>query len=346
MAGRRRSSGKRKGSGAGRIFLILLLLAGLGAGAAAWLILTPYGPETETFVNIAPGSTATRIGRQLESAGIVRTRYAFDLVRWYRYRTLQAGTYRFDHPASVFEVYSRIARGDVYTIALAIPEGSNIFDIAARVEEAGLGTRQKFLHAAMSRTDLVADLDPGAKSLEGYLFPDTYRFSPTVTSGQMVAAMVKRFRTAAAQVGLSQNVQQVVTIASLVERETAVDAERPLVASVFENRLAKKIPLNTDPSVIYGLELAGLWRGTIYESDLTRNTPYNTYVHAGLPPGPVCNPGVPSLRAAMDPPKTDYLYFVAAGMDAQGHSLFAATLDEHNRNVANYRKAQKKAGQR
>ncbi len=227
-----------------------------------------------------------------------------------------------------------------------VPEGANIFDIAARVEEAGLGTRQDFLDAAASQTDLVADLDPGAKSLEGYLFPDTYRFSPNVTGPQLVAAMVKRFRAATAQLGLKENVHQVVTIASLVERETAVDADRPFVASVFENRLARNMPLNTDPAVIYGLELAGHWRGAIYESDLTRNTPYNTYLHAGLPPGPVCNPGLPSLRAAIDPPKTNYLYFVAAGTDAQGHSLFAATLDEHNRNVANYRKAQKKAGER
>jgi UPF0755 protein len=118
------------------------------------------------------------------------------------------------------------------------------------------------------------------------------------------------------------------------------------VASVFENRLAKNIPLNTDPAVIYGLELAGHWRGTIYESDLTRDTPYNTYLHAGLPPGPIANPGLPSLRAAMNPAKTNYLYFVAAGLDAQGHSIFASTLDEHNRNVAEYRAAQKKAGQR
>jgi UPF0755 protein len=311
-----------------------------------WLVFTPYGPETETFVDITPGSSATRIGRQLESAGVVRSRYAFDTVRWYRNGTLHAGTYRFDHPAPVDEVYARIARGDVYTKALTVPEGANIFDIAARVEQAGLGTRKDFLDAAKSQTDLVVDLDPGAKSLEGYLFPDTYRFSPHVTGVELVVAMVKRFRLAAAQLGLSGNVHQVVTIASLVERETAVDAERPLIASVFDNRLAKGMPLSTDPSVIYGLEVTGQWRGAIFESDLTRDTPYNTYLHAGLPPGPVCNPGVPSLRAAMAPPKTNYLYFVAAGIDAQGHSLFAATLDEHNRNVANYRKAQKKAGER
>jgi UPF0755 protein len=346
MARRRRSGGKKKSSGAAAILLVLLLVAAIGAGAAAWLLLAPYGPDSETFVDIAPGSSAIRIGRQLEAAGIVRSRYAFDLVRWYRHGTLHAGTYRFDHGVPVTDVYAKIARGDVFTIALTVPEGASIFEIAARVEQAKLGTRQDFLDAAVSQTDLVADLDPGVKSLEGYLFPDTYRFSPKVKPIELVAAMVKRFRVEAAQLGLGENVHQVVTIASLVERETAVDAERPLVASVFENRLAQNMPLNTDPAVIYGLELTRHWRGDIYQSDLTRDTPYNTYLHAGLPPGPVCNPGIPSLRAAMNPPKTNYLYFVAAGTDAQGHSLFAATLDEHNRNVALYRKAQKKAGDR
>ena len=346
MARRRRSGGKKKGSGAAGFLLVLLLVVVLAAGAAAWLIFTPYGPETETFVDVAPGSSAVRIGRQLEAAGVVRSRYAFDLVRWMRHGTLHAGMYRFDHPAPVAEVYGRIARGDVFTIALTVPEGANIFAIAARVQEARLGTRQDFLDAAVTQTDLVADLDPGAKSLEGYLFPDTYHFSPNVTATEMVGAMVKRFRVEATQLGLGENVHRVVTIASLVERETAVDAERPLVASVIENRLARNMPLNTDPAVIYGLEVAGHWRGAIYESDLTRDTPYNTYLHAGLPPGPVCNPGLPSLRAAMNPPKTNYFYFVAAGTNAQGHSLFAETLDEHNRNVANYRKAQKKAGER
>jgi UPF0755 protein len=323
-----------------------MLVAALGAGAAGWLLLAPYGPETETFVNVAPGSSAIRIGRQLEAAGLVRSRYAFDLVRWFRHGTLHAGVYRFDHPAPVTEVFARIARGDVFTKSCTVPEGANIFDIAARVEQAGLGTRQDFLDAAVSQRNLVADLDPGAVSLEGYLFPDTYRFSPNVTAAQMVAAMVKRFRAVAAQLGLKENVHEVVTIASLVERETAVDAERPLVASVFANRLAKNMPLRTDLAVIYGLELAGRWRGAIYQSDLTRDTPYNTYLHAGLPPGPVANPGIPSLRAAMDPPKTNYFYFVAAGTNAQGHSLFAETLDEHNRNVAGYRHALKKAGER
>jgi UPF0755 protein len=346
MASRKRKSRKKRGSGAAAALGLVLVLLLLGAGAAAWLVLTSYGPETETFVNVAPGSSAVAIGRKLETAGVVRSRYGFDLLRWFQHGTLQAGVYRFDHPVPATEVYARIARGDVFTLSLTVPEGANIFDIATRVQQAGLGTRQSFLDAAVSQTSLVADLDPGAASLEGYLFPDTYRFSPTATAPQIAAAMVRRFRVVAAQLGLKENVHRVVTMASLVERESAVDAERPLVAGVFENRLAKKMPLNTDPAVIYGLELTGHWRGVIHQSDLARDTPYNTYLHAGLPPGPVANPSAPSLRAAMNPAKTNYLYFVAAGTDAQGHSLFAATLDEHNRNVAGYRKAQKKAGER
>ena len=327
------------------ILLFFLLVTATAAGGA-WLVLTPYGPATETFVNIAPGSSAIAIAHKLESTGIVRTRYAFDLVRWLEHGTLHAGTYRFDHPMPVNDVYQQLAHGDVYTKALTVPEGASIFDIAERVEQAGLGTRKDFLAAAVNQTRLIADLDPAAKSLEGYLFPDTYRFSPTVTAAQIAGTMVKRFRQEATQLGLTQNVHRVVTMASLVERETAVDAERPLVASVFENRLAQNMPLNTDPTVIYGLELKGQWRGNIYASDLTRETAYNTDLHDGLPPGPIANPGVPSLRAAMNPAKTTYLYFVAAGLDAQGHSRFATTLDEHNKNVAAYRQEQKKAGER
>jgi UPF0755 protein len=193
---------------------------------------------------------------------------------------------------------------------------------------------------------LVADLDPHAASLEGYLFPDTYHLARKSTPTQICTTMVRRFRREAAQIGLNANFHKVVTMASLVERESAVDTERPLVASVFENRLAAGMPLMTDPAVIYGLELDGRWRGTIYQSDLARDTPYNTYLHKGLPPGPIANPGARALRAAMEPARTDYLYFVAAGADPQGHSLFSHSLEEQNRNVAGYRSAVKKAGGR
>ncbi len=326
--------------------MALLFVALLAAGAAAWLILTPFGPQSETFVEVAPGSSTAVIAQQLEEAGVVRSRFAFQLLRIVKRRTLRAGEYRFDHPAPMTEVYARIARGDVFTRALTVPEGATIFDIAERLQQAGFGSTRDFLDATVNQTGLVSDLDPGAKSLEGYLFPDTYRFARNATPEQIAATMIRRFRAVAAQLGLKGNMHAVVTMASLVERETAVDAERPLVASVFANRLANNMPLMTDPALIYGLELEGRWRGKIYQSDLNRKSPYNTYLLAGLPPGPIANPGMKSLRAAMEPAKTDYLYFVAAGANPQGHSLFSRTLDEHDRNVAGYRHAKKKAGGR
>ena len=346
MARRKPTRARKRGVGVAGFFLTFILLLLCAGGAAAWLLFTPFGPQNETVVEIAPGSSSVRIGRELAQAGIIRSQLAFDLARLWKHGTLKAGTYRFDHPAPATEIYDRIRRGDVYTMVVTVPEGSTVFDIADRLQQAGFGERQSFVDVAARNVSLIADLDPVAKSLEGYLFPDTYRFAPRTALPDIAAVMVKRFRTEAAALGLSMNIHRTVTLASLVEKETAVDGERPIVASVFENRLNKNMPLMTDPSVIYGLELENQWRGTLYESDLKRNTPYNTYLHAGLPPGPVANPGVKALRAAIAPAQTDYLYFVAAGDNPRGKSLFAATIEEHNRNVAGYRQAMKKAGAR
>jgi UPF0755 protein len=343
---RRKRTEKREKSGFAGKFLAFLLLIALLAAGCAWLLLTPFGPTKETFVEITPGSSTAGIGRQLEAAGIVRSRYAFDVFSVWKRGTLKAGEYRFDHPAPVTEVYSRLRRGDVFTIEVTIPEGSSVFDIAQRLQQAGLPAGQDFVAIQAQNANLIQDLDPAARSLEGYLFPDTYRFARKATPILILTTMVKRFKSEAATLGLTQDVHSVVTLASLVERETAVDSERPLVASVFENRLSKNMPLATDPAVIYGLELEGRWRGTIYASDLKLDTPYNTYLHAGLPPGPVANPGAKALEAAMEPAKTDYLYFVAAGADAQGKSLFSSSIEEHNRNVSGYRRAIKRAGGR
>ena len=325
---------------------MVVLLAVMVAAAAGWVLLAPYGPSTQTLVQIPAGSSTLRIARQLEEAGVLRSRYEFYVLRWFRYGVLKAGEYKFDHAAPALDVYDRIARGDVYTVALTVPEGANIFDIATKVEEAGLGSKQDFVRAAMGNVNLVSDFDPSAKSLEGYLFPNTYRFSPSISPAQMIAVMVRQFRAAAEQIGLNHDVRQVVTLASIVEHETALDSERPLVASVYANRLQKKMPLAADPSIIYGLQLENRWRGAIYESDLKRDTAYNTYVHAGLPPSPIDNPGLPSLKAALNPAQTDYLYFVAAGNNPQGKSVFSATLDEQIKNVAEYRKAMRQAGER
>jgi UPF0755 protein len=324
---------------------ILLLLVLIVIGAAAYLFYTPYGPTSETFVDIAPGTSSKAIAAELQRAGIIRSRYGFDILRLQKEGTLKAGEYRFDHPVPVSEVYDRLLRGDVYTVALTIPEGFNIFDIAQAVQTAGFTTRDNFLAAERSHTELIADWTANApnppQSLEGYLFPDTYHFSRHATPEHILAAMVHRFRQATTQLGIAESgkdVARTVILASLIEKEVSQDNERPLVAGVFINRLAKGMPLATDPTVIYAALLDNRWRGTIYASDLQNLSPYNTYRHPGLPPGPICNPGVAALKAAISPAKTDYLYFVS---DAAGHSRFSATLKEHNAKVQDYRQAEK-----
>ena len=318
-----------------RLIKLILLLAVLAAVALAWLFMTPYGPSSEQFVTIAPGTPTAAMARQLAGAGIIRTPYAFEALKAVRGGALKAGEYRFDHPVTVSEVYDRIRRGDVFTVTLVIPEGYNIFDIATAVEKAGLYPAHDFLSAERSNTALVQAWNPHAESLEGFLFPDTYKFARHAKPADMLAAMVKRFDVMAAKIGLTEaEAPRVVTMASLVEREVHVDAERPAVAGVFENRLAANMPLQTDPAVIYASLLRGTWTGVIHQSELHSDSPYNTYTHTGLPPGPICNPGLAALRAAMHPGKNDFLYFVA---DANGSTRFARTLDEHNGNVAAYR---------
>jgi UPF0755 protein len=329
-----------------KVFASLLLVALVCAALAAYAVYAPIGPpagisdQQAIYVDIAPGTGTQAIAAQLQRAGVLRSRFAFLLLRAVKGGKLMAGEYRFNHPAPATEVYARILRGDVYTIPLTIPEGYNIFDIAQAVESAGLGSRDAFLAAEHSQTALIRDLSPNAPSLEGYLFPDTYRFTHHTTPAQMLAAMVKRFRQVAAQIGLTANPGQdpasTVILASFIEKEVNQDSERPLVASVFTNRLAQGMPLATDPSVIYAALLDGRYRGAIYASDLQSDSPYNTYRQTGLPPGPICNPGIAALKAALAPATTSYLYFVA---DAQGHSRFSATLKEHSQQVQVYRRA-------
>lgn len=332
--------------GAGlRFFGFLLLLVLIAAAVVGYVVYVPYGPHAETFVDIAPRTSTRAIAAQLEKSGVIRSRYAFDLLHMTEHGTLKAGEYRFDHAVPMPEVYERIVRGDVYTVTLKIPEGYNIFDIANAVAAAGLGSRDAFLAAEREHTELIAWLpqEPGEhpQSLEGYLFPDTYYFSRHATPVQILTAMVRRFHQVIELLNVSGDVQRTVIMASLVEKEVNQDSERPLVAGVFTNRLAQGMPLATDPTVIYAALLDHRWRGQIYASDLQADSPYNTYKHTGLPPGPICNPGVASLRAAMAPAKTDYLYFVS---DAAGHSRFSADLKEHAEQVEEYRKAEKNQG--
>jgi len=322
-----------------RRFFVLFFFTLIVVAAAAYCVLAPFGPSSETFVDIPPGTPTTQIATMLKQNGVIRSALAFDAMHAVKDGSLKAGEYRFDHPATLAEVFLRLREGDVYTVSVTIPEGSNLFDIAQRLESAGLGPKEKFLAAATEDVNSIADLDPQATSLEGYLFPDTYEFPRHATPEQILETMVRRFRQEAARLGLQGDDHRIVTLASLVERETPIPAERPIVASVFINRMAKGMPLMTDPSVIYAALLKGKYRGTIYESDLQDDSAYNTYKHPGLPPGPICSPGADSLQAAMNPAQTDYLYFVAASADPSGKSRFSATLEEHAHDVAAYRKS-------
>ena len=318
---------------------LTLLLAVLLAAFAGWLLLTPFGPSTERLVDLPTGTSSAEIGTLLEQNGIVRSRLAFDLLRLLTRRRLRAGEYRFDHPASALQVYSRIAHGDVFTHTVVIPEGFNIFDIAHVIEAAGLLPATEVLAAEKSNTALIADLIPSGShpaSLEGFLFPDTYRFARHTSASVMLNTMVRRFRQQSALLGLTPGVDLLrsLTLASLVEKEVAQPEERPLVASVFANRLRAGMPLQTDPTVVYAALLDNRFRGTIYASDLRSPSAWNTYTHPGLPPGPICNPGLRSLQAVLHPPPSTYLFFVS---DAAGHTVFSSTLAEHNLHVAEYR---------
>ena len=305
----------------------------------AWAALLPLKPSDTKFVLLRPGWSTRHIAQDLQREGVIRSSAAFLMLQYAEgLKTLKAGEYKFDEPASALEVWRRLVRGDVYARTVVVPEGYTMFDIATAVEQAGLGPAADFLTAAKGDVFLLREIDPAAQSLEGYLFPDTYEFTRIDTAHDMAAAMVHRFRREAQKIGLLGNADthRIVTMASIVEKETAVAEERPLVASVYYNRLARNMALGADPTVVYASLLAGRYRGTIYQSDLQFDSPYNTYKYPGLPPGPIANPGVASLQAAMHPAQSDFLYFVS---DNNGHHRFARTAEEHDRNVIAYRRA-------
>ncbi len=321
-----------------RLFTILLLAVIAFGVWLAWAVFTPVAPSGQKFVLLKPGSSTRRIANDLKAAGVIHSPYAFLIWHYFHHaRSLKAGEYLFEKSADLREVHNRLARGDVYVHTVVVPEGFTIFDIAQAVQDSGLGSRDEFLKLAKTDTPLIADLDPQARSLEGYLFPDTYQFSRAQSMRDMIAIMVKRFRQEAASIGLTPgiDVHRIVTMASIVEKETASPDERPLVASVYYNRLQKRIALDADPSVIYAELLDGTYQGALHHADMRVDSPYNTYRHPGLPPGPIANPGKSALEAALHPAVSDYYYFVA---DGSGHHKFAKSLDEHNHNVAALRR--------
>lgn len=318
-----------------RLIAALAVLVVAAAAAALWWMWSP-GPRLAqpVLVALAPGSSRATIAHQLAASGVVRSTAGFEL--WtllHRRRTLKAGTYQFHGGEPVSEVFAALASGRVYTLAVTVPEGYNRFDIARELGRQGLAAPAAFL-TATADPGPIRDLDPEAVSLEGYLYPATYRIAPGTPVEAIVAMMTVRFRQQLRRDGTPPaGVHAWVTLASLVEKETAAPAERALVAGVFTNRLARGLPLQCDPTVIYAALLAGDYTGTLGRADLERASPYNTYRQPGLPPGPIANPGQAALTAAAHPAVTPYLYFVS---DGHGAHRFARTLAQQERNVQLY----------
>jgi UPF0755 protein len=327
------------------LLVVVVLIAG-GAAAFAFYMVNriqePYKgfPEAERFVEIPSGTGAAEIRRRLVEAGVVSDELAFRAALMWtgQSRALKAGEYRFDRPMSVVEVVEKLARGDVYGHPITFPEGLTIREMASIAESRGFGTADEFVKATRDAS-LVNDLDPAAKDLEGYLFPETYTLPRGTPVTKLVSLMVERFRDTYAtleakrsnEVNLST--REIVTLASLVEKETGRPEERPLVAAVYWNRLNKKMAMQADPTVVYALVKAGTYDGNIRRRDLELDSPYNTYRYPGLPPGPIASPGRASLEAALAPASVEYLYFVSRN---DGSHAFAETLAKHNANVQEY----------
>lgn len=339
-----------------RVLVVLAVLVVLGlaaAGAAAWWawgqVDSPYRgfAGDAAMVVVEPGTPSVHILDQLERRGVI---VDSRLARLYMKLVLgdpplQAGEYRFEGAAPLPQVLDKLVRGDVVDHAVTIVEGLTLEETAEALADAGFGEHDALL-AAMRDPAPIADLDPEAETLEGYLFPSTYRFRRGTSEEEVVHTMVATFRRAweneiepllaelereaGGGEGPRRSVRELVTLASLVEKEAKIEEERPQIAAVYANRLEVGMGLYADPTVIFALKQEGRWDGNIRREDLRMDSPYNTYRHAGLPPGPIASPGLASLKAAARPADITSLYFVSRN---DGSHVFADTLAEHNRNV-------------
>jgi UPF0755 protein len=320
----------------------LTLIGAIAAAYAAYRLTQPYRAfQGTTFVELPRGTATSVIAAELVKAGVVRSRWDFLLARLVsRTRVLQAGEYKFDRPESPIEVVRRIARGDIFFYELVVPEGRNLFEIAAAAGQLGIFPAKTFLEAARNPAP-IRDLDPEAPTLEGYLFPDTYRLSRKTTPDQLCRVMTGKFRDAWRSLHTEADIHRTVTLASMVEKEGRLPEERPRIAAVFENRLRIGMKLDCDPTTIYAALLRDRYTGVIHRSDLNSEDAYNTYRHPGLPPGPIANPGLATLRAVLAPTESDSLYFVARGDGSGGHE-FSSNIAAHENAVERYRRALRK----
>lgn len=339
-------------------FAIILLVALLGGAVLSWAWLRATvmraveHPSAERVITIEQGSGLQAIVAQLSQAGIVRHPLALQLYLRATGRGghLKAGDYKFQSPISPLEAIEKIRRGEVFIERVTIPEGYNRFEIAETLAgKTGKATQEEFLKLMDDQTP-IQQIAPPARNLEGYLFPDTYNYNTKTTPEDLIRGMVNRFdevfapewTARASQLGLT--VHQVVTLASIIEKEAKVPDERPHMASVFFNRLRLGMPLASDPTFIYAAKLAGDYDGNPNQPRYRESlSPYNTYKILGLPPGPIASPGRASLLAVLYPDSTDDLYFVLS--DTSGRHKFSRTAAEHDAAVQDYRRLQREMRQ-
>jgi UPF0755 protein len=329
------------------IFLAAIVLLVL-AVAGKWLLReleTPYynAADYETYIDIPRGANSKQIADLLVSNGILHNRIPFIIyIRYYNLgRRIQSGEYKFDKPATPKQVAQRLIRGDVYFRSITVPEGLTAFETIDLLVRNGIGTADG-LENALLKTIWIRDIDPKAKNLEGYLFPETYRFGRKDDSEKIIRTMVNQFRAKFARIQehaskrLDLSVSEAVILASMIEKEVKIPEEGPIVASVFINRLKRGIPLACDATIIYALKIAGAYNGNLRKTDLALESPYNSYIHQSLPPGPISNPGAQSLRAALNPANTDYLYYVSRN---DGTHQFSRDYQSHLHAVGRYQKS-------
>lgn len=337
------------------LLLVLLTVGGFWLNSA---VKKTYAHKAaEKIITIPPKSSTSAILTRLHQEGVIRNPTA---VSWWlrmfgRGKVLKTGDYQFDSPITPLQVIDKLVRADVATRKITIPEGYNQWEIAEKLAAPLLGMKEPApaskdeLLPLFKNTKLIADLDPKATDLEGYLFPDTYEYTPNTTRAQIVEAMVRRFRKIYTPELMSQahtrgmNTRQTITMASLIEKEAKVDKDRELISQVYHKRLKMGMNLACDPTVIYGAILAGKykWNGKIYQSDLDRDSPYNTYKRPGMPPGPIASPGKRAIEAALNPAQTEYLYFVVDGVKRDGSHIFTTNGADHERAVSAYRQMER-----
>jgi len=319
-------------------FLSLAILATPAIALFLYVqVFAPHTPPVPVQIEVSAGSSLDRVARVLQKRGVIRNYLAIKLLaRWQQQGgKIQTGHYRFSDPATPGKVLNRLIRGDVEKVSLTIPEGFTLQQIIDRTAVKGFGEKEKLVELTHD-TEFIHSLGIDADSLEGYLFPETYLFVPGIDEKTLLRMMVKELRRHATtmliekakKIGL--NLHQWLTLASIIEKETGIVEEMATISAVFHNRLKRNIPLQTDPTVIYGIKD---FDGNLTRKHLTTPTPYNTYLKRGLPPGPIASPGLAALKAAAYPSDSKFLYFVANG---KGGHYFSKTLKEHNAAVRKY----------